>query len=375
MDFQKLDEDPNFLNLPKQNKKLPFQLPKKIQTSVVLLFCLIFIIVIFAFYLFIRIISKSYEISSLEGQLANLSREFSLKAKEQQALKLEIDSLTLENKNLKTSTDSGLEEIKQLKKEYEKEQFSAEAATESYENIFSQCQEGTAKIDKLKASNEEKSKKVAETEIECTKYKKARDALIEDIESLTKTYKSISGKDPEIKPPKEEEYKSLVNNSKIFSSKEDFEALNYKIYPNEGLDFNLIFRSSRDGLISDNFHILCGKKDQFNSLVVILTTDGDIFGGYTFGNWGMNGYREDRNAFLFNYRKQKYFKVKDPEKAVYTSKGFLAVFGGGDLVIAENKCHSSFPISYIGDKLELTNGVSDFTVQEMEVFHLTKTQF
>ena len=129
MDFQKLDEDPNFLNLPKQNKKLPFQLPKKIQTSMVLLFCLIFIIVIFVFYLFITIISKSYEISSLEGQLANLSRDFSSKTDEQQSIKLEIESLTAENSKLKDSTNSGLEEIQQLKKEYEKEQFSAEAAT------------------------------------------------------------------------------------------------------------------------------------------------------------------------------------------------------------------------------------------------------
>lgn len=374
MDFQKLDEDPNFLNLPKQNKKLPFQLPKKIQTSMVLLFCLIFIIVIFVFYLFITIISKSYEISSLEGQLANLSRDFSSKTDEQQSVKLEIESLTAENSKLKDSTNSGLEEIQQLKKEYEKEQFSAEAATESYENIYSQCHDGNAKIEKLIASNEEKSKNVAAAEIDFTNYKKARDVLIEEIESLTKTYRSITGKDPEINPPKEEEYKPLVNNSKIFKTKEDFATMNRWIYQYDGLDFNLVFRSSRDGLISDNFHTLCGKKEQFNSLVVILTTDGEIFGGYTFGNWGMTGYREDKNAFLFNYKQQKFFKVKDPQKAVYTSKGFLAVFGGGDLVIAENKCHSSFPVSYIGKELELTNGVVDFTVKEMEVFHLTKAE-
>ena len=109
-------------------------------------------------------------------------------------------------------------------------------------------------------------------------------------------------------------------------------------------------------------------------MTIIQTTKNDVFGGYTFGSWGMSGFREDKNAFLFNVKTQKKFKVRDSAHACFTGEKLLTVFGNGDLVIGENKSHSSFPISYEGDiPFELTNGEENFEVKEMEVFVLSKT--
>lgn len=48
-------------------------------------------------------------------------------------------------------------------------------------------------------------------------------------------------------------------------------------------NWNLMYRATRDGFSASNFHLKCDNKP--NSLVIIKSADGSVFGGYTEQNW------------------------------------------------------------------------------------------
>ena len=85
------------------------------------------------------------------------------------------------------------------------------------------------------------------------------------------------------------------------------------ILPNEGqnedlkylCDFpidqkcNLIYRASRDGFEAFNFNAKCDNKP--NTLVIIKSTNGNVFGGYTEQSCSSEVYyKDDRNSFIFS---------------------------------------------------------------------------
>ena len=372
MNFQNLEDDHVLMNLQKSKRHSLLSFPKKIQTSMLMTFILIILVAIAILYLFITLISKSYEINALEGQLESITREHHIKKEEKESMLLEIDTLNKKNQGISDNIIQAKEQITSLNKELEKASYASDSSMESYENVFFQYTDGKQKIEKLKLLNEQKRQNIPILDEEIKKVNNKINNMKENISQLKKKYKELTGKEYDISIPDDKDTGSLVNNSKILS-KAEFAYLNTIIYP-EGLDFNLVYRASRDGLIAENFHSLCGQKKQFNTLTIIQTTKNDVFGGYTFGSWGMSGFREDKNAFLFNVKTQKKFKVRDSAHACFTGEKLLTVFGNGDLVIGENKSHSSFPISYEGDiPFELTNGEENFEVKEMEVFVLSKT--
>lgn len=371
MNFENLEEDSVIMNPQKGKRRSLFNLPKKIQTSMLMTFLFIILVAIVILYLFISLISKSYEINALEGKLESITRDYHVKKEEKESLLLEIDILNKKNQAISDNIKQAKENITSLNKEFELATYTSDSAMQSYENVFYQYTEGKQKLEKLKQSNEQKRQYIPLYDQNIKDIDKKINDMNDNISQLKRKYKELTGKDPDISIPDDKDTGSLVNNSRIVS-KSDFEYLNSIIYQ-DGLDFNLVYRASRDGLIAENFHALCGKKDQFNTLTIIQTTNNDVFGGYTYGNWSMKGFREDRNAFLFNLKTQKKYKVKDGAHACFTGEKLLTVFGSGDLVIGENKSHSSFPISYEGTvALELTNGVEIFEVKEMEVFVLSK---
>ena len=62
--------------------------------------------------------------------------------------------------------------------------------------------------------------------------------------------------------------------------------------------WNLIYRASRDGFEAAKFHSKCDNKP--NTLIVIKSTNGNIFGGYTEQSWSGSGFKTDSNAFIFS---------------------------------------------------------------------------
>jgi len=93
-----------------------------------------------------------------------------------------------------------------------------------------------------------------------------------------------------------------------------------------------LWRGSRDGFGADDFHSRCdGEK---NTLTIIKTTTGFIFGGYTTQAWASpkyNEYKRDPYAFLFTFKNPSNMpmklKVLDPNYAVYHDYSYGPTFG------------------------------------------------
>jgi hypothetical protein len=75
-----------------------------------------------------------------------------------------------------------------------------------------------------------------------------------------------------------------------------------------GKNIKLIFKGSVDGFGAANFHAKCD--NIANTLVVIRSEHGKVFGGYTFKTLNFFWLVKDANAFIFSLTNQKKFNVK-----------------------------------------------------------------
>ena len=104
---------------------------------------------------------------------------------------------------------------------------------------------------------------------------------------------------------------------------------------------NLIYRATKDGFQASNFHT---KADGIaNTLTIIKTTNGNIFGGYTVAAWNSNDiWQTDPTAFLFslvNPQNVAPYKIMISELTytIYSRSINGPIFGGGhDLYISNS---------------------------------------
>ena len=93
--------------------------------------------------------------------------------------------------------------------------------------------------------------------------------------------------------------------SYIMRKKEEELSIKNWINSYKQIKFNLLFRMSRDGTTTINFHARCDNKGK--TLILIETKDGNRFGGYTSLQWNMEGEkRYGENIWLFNLEKSIY---------------------------------------------------------------------
>jgi hypothetical protein len=150
--------------------------------------------------------------------------------------------------------------------------------------------------------------------------------------------------------------------------------------------FQLLYRGSRDGFEASTFHGRCN--GHFNPVTLILSTNDCIFGGYTPVAWtSRNSAVSDPSlkSFLFTIRNPhnlptQIFKLKQGDYAIYDHSDHGPRFGGGtDLHVADqcrnsNSCWSNF--GHIYENItgiagnQVFTGVTNFTVQEIEVFEV-----
>ena len=147
---------------------------------------------------------------------------------------------------------------------------------------------------------------------------------------------------------------------------------------------SLLWRGSWDGFESIIFHRLCNGKP--NTLTVVKSTTGYIFGGYTSVAWdSLGGYTSDLTAFIFTLTNPANMplklKIKDQAYAVRHGAYYGPTFGK-DLVIENN---SNYKISYVrSDSYDAPNGkkgdaagrfflggsTNEFQTVEIEVFQV-----
>ena len=151
----------------------------------------------------------------------------------------------------------------------------------------------------------------------------------------------------------------------------------------------LIYRGSRDGMTSNNFHNKCDNKNP--TIILYKNVKDSIFGGFTSLAWANSGgYRPDTNAFIFTLRnihgsEPEKFLVKDEKQGVYHDKNYGPTFGEGcDIYInsdfLNSDSNSDFPCRY-KDTLgkgksiftgDFNNSTSAFRLKEIEVFQMFK---
>ena len=144
----------------------------------------------------------------------------------------------------------------------------------------------------------------------------------------------------------------------------------------------MLFKASKHG---DDFKTFQQRTNIHHHLLVLIKTkSGKRFGGYTSDNFSLHlvaGYyvdcgKYDQTAFLFNLDQLKIYNVDQGNTAIFVDEDVIVQFGGLDIKIPnkffEKKGTSQFPYFYGkgSGKLELTNGESEFEIEELEVFHI-----
>jgi len=136
----------------------------------------------------------------------------------------------------------------------------------------------------------------------------------------------------------------------------------------------ILYVASVDGDAASKFHNLCDH--QGPTLVVVETTDGVIFGGFTDVSWQSKHprYYSSSTSFLFQIRPaMKAFGIKVIKDAVCHQPNYGPTFGGGhDLYISSNAMSGTSSYvnghSYSSPKSDLINkGLKYFKVKDYVV--------
>lgn len=149
-------------------------------------------------------------------------------------------------------------------------------------------------------------------------------------------------------------------------------------------DWNLLFRASRDGFTSGDFHSKCDNK---GSSIVLIKMRGhpQIIGGYNPVGWYTSrcGYHPTEDSFIFsmNFDENNNFdkccklnRVKNSNFAIYHDPSRGPTFGYPDLSISdrcnENSRSNYEPKSYYSHND--TTQIPSFYVDDYEIFQVTK---
>ena len=132
------------------------------------------------------------------------------------------------------------------------------------------------------------------------------------------------------------------------------------------------------GFDRDIFFEKCAGKN--NLLFLVKDKEGNEFGGFMSSKLEkkVNDFLiiKDNNAFIFNVKNKKKFKVIKPENAISIQIGYLIAFGGSyslgnDLYLESNSTGGMNRKDHYGDiKYETSNGNNQFYISEFKVYHL-----
>ena len=137
----------------------------------------------------------------------------------------------------------------------------------------------------------------------------------------------------------------------------------------------LLLDSRIDGDTTETFYKKC--TDKFPTVVLVQTTKGHRFGGYSSIPWKNqnSSFSEDKNNFIFSLDKQKKYNIKNTKNAIQTYSSYFAFGGGSDFYVNDKctSCNSNYN-NNIGtydttENYEL-NGERNYTVLSYEVYQI-----
>lgn len=180
-------------------------------------------------------------------------------------------------------------------------------------------------------------------------------------------------------------------------------------FSHQDTKWNLLYRASKDGFGASVFHTKCDNKP--NTLTIIKTSQGYIFGGYTEADWSKTdpirfqdllfnplhlsatrtgsklNFKYDPEAFIFSLKNPENrilrIDVSNPNEAIHSHQLYGPSFGNGDiLIVSDSNTHiysfSDLSSSYVhpditstSDKIKserFLTGSKHFKVADIEVF-------
>ena len=214
---------------------------------------------------------------------------------------------------------------------------------------------------KMDEKIESMNKKIIQIEKENNSLKLKVEDLIQKMDEFTKNNNKLN------------ENFSLLNNSLLINEIEEERLINSWISPNKNIKYDLLYRATKDGDKSSDFHRLCDEKGP--TLVIGKTPGGYVFGGFTKIKWTSSKYGEyflDPDAFVFSLNQKRKFNTYNNNE-VGLNCYYGPIFGNGSNSIQiednilSNKEHWSNPNGSYGKNLNLTEG-NHFSIIELEVF-------
>ena len=165
--------------------------------------------------------------------------------------------------------------------------------------------------------------------------------------------------------------------SDIITDIKELDVINKRLLrQNKRTVYTLIYKATRDGDKSEIFHTMCDTYQ--NTVILIKTSKGRIFGGFTHEKWeGEDINKIDNRAFLFSVDRQKVYNVQKNEEAIGCYKLNGPDFCGWQIVVHDN--FLSNKQCYTGEKginfdteedYELNGGEKYFGIDELEVFQV-----
>ena len=160
----------------------------------------------------------------------------------------------------------------------------------------------------------------------------------------------------------------------IIQSAAELELLTRKICKDyHKITLNLLYKATVDSDKASIFHEKCDGAT--NSLVLVQSTNGKRFGGYTSCSWEGNQIdKKDEDAFVFSLDKMETYNVIPEEDAIGCYPNYGPVFLGCQIRIYDEffkKGGSTFEkgMNYdTNEDFELTGGLKNFDVKEIEVY-------
>ena len=150
-------------------------------------------------------------------------------------------------------------------------------------------------------------------------------------------------------------------------------------YLNKKIKYNLIYFARADGDKASTFHRKCDKARR--SLVLIMDTNGNRFGGFTMRDWGGNCIqKKDEKAFIFSLDKNKIYGVLPDQVAIGCYPTFGPIFFGCQIRVYDNfftKGGSTYlkGLNYATEEdYELTNGNQAYGIKELEVYEVRENK-
>ena len=163
----------------------------------------------------------------------------------------------------------------------------------------------------------------------------------------------------------------------LFENKKEIELVVRKLCINYNhINIDLIYKATIDSDKASAFHEKCDNAQ--STLVLIKSGNGKRFGGFTTESWNGNSfYKKDDYAFIFSLDKMEIYDVIQGEDAIGCFPNFGPVFGGNQIKINDNafsKGGSTYERNinyYTNEDYELTGGLKEFVVVEIEVYNVS----